>query len=106
MMSRIVRTRVVIAAVVVGFLLVWACIAFTWAGAPWIAAIAYALLAVGVVVGLLRRRRRPPPPSGDLSASDPYSDLQLGRGPVTHDPRDEASASQIGDPPEGRDPLI
>ena len=77
MMSRIVRTRVVIAAVV-----------------------------VGPPRGLLRRRRRPPPPSGDLSASDPYSDLQLGRGPVTHDPRDEASASQIGDPPEGRDPLI
>lgn len=88
--------------VVLGFLLLWASVAFNWSAVQWIVLIGYALLALGAAVGLVRRRRQPPNAAPELSASDAYSDLQLGRSPITHYPRDEASTSQIGDPPDGR----
>lgn len=95
-----IRTTLLVV-VVLGFLLLWASVAFGWPAAQWIVLIGYALLAIGILVGLIRRRQPRHTPS-ELSASDAYSDLQLGRSPITHYPRDEASTSQIGDPPRDR----
>lgn len=91
-----------IAVAVLGFVVLWASIAFDWPIARWIVLIGYALLVVGVAVGLFRRRRKTSNTASELSASDAYSDLQLGRAPMTLYPRDEASSSQIGDPPPHR----
>jgi hypothetical protein len=85
-----------------GFVVLWVSIALDWPIARWIVLLGYALLAVGVAFGLLRRGRQPRNSASELSASDAYSDLQLGRGPITHYPRDEASTLQIGDPPPDR----
>lgn len=100
-MVRIVIRITLIAVVVLGFLLFWASIAFNWPAAQLIVPGGYVLLAIGFVVGLIRRRQ-PRHAVAELSASDAYSDLQLGRRPPTHFPRDEASTSQIGDPPSDR----
>lgn len=104
-------TRVTtIAVVTLGFLAVWASIAFRWPSAQWIVLIGCALLAAGATIGvvriLVRRARRTRGSSSNLSASDEYSDLELGRRPITHYPRDEASTSQIGDPPGHRPPSV
>jgi amino acid transporter len=96
-----IRTTLIVV-VVLGFLLLWASVAFGWPTAQWIVLIGYALLAIGALAGLIRRRRQPRHTPSELSASDAYSDLQLGRSPITHYPRDEASTSQIGDPPGDR----
>lgn len=98
-MGHLVIRWTLIFVVVLGFVLLWASIAFDWPIAQWIVLIGYALLGVGVAVGLVRRRRQPRSTASELSASDAYSDLELGRSPSTHYPRDEASTSQIGDPP-------
>lgn len=96
----LIRTTLIVV-VVLSFVLLWASIAFGWPIAHWIVLIGYALLAVGVLVRLIRGRP-PRHTASELSASDAYSDLQLGRSPITHYPRDEASTSQIGDPPPNR----
>lgn len=96
-----IRTTLLVVALL-GFLVLWAAIAFGWPVAEWIVLSGYALLAVGVAAGLVRRARRPRSAASELSASDDYSDAQLGRRPITHYPRDEAAASQIGDPPDRR----
>lgn len=101
-MGRTVLRTTVIAVVVLGFLLLWASIAFDWPAARWIVLIGHVSLAIAITVGLIRRRRQPRAADSELSASDAYSDIQLGRSPITHYPRDEASTSQIGDPPDGR----
>lgn len=101
-MGRLVIRRTLIAAAVLGFVVLLASIAFDLPIARWIVLIGYALLGVGVAVGLVLRRRQPRTTASELSASDEYSDLQLGRSPITHYPRDEASTSQIGDPPPER----
>lgn len=85
-----------------GFLLLWASIAFDWPAAQWIVLIGYALFAILIIIGLVLRRRQPRDAASELSASDAYSDIQLGRNPITHYLRDEPSASQIGDPPGDR----
>ena len=64
--------------------------------------IGYALFAILIIIGLVLRRRQPRDAASELSASDAYSDIQLGRNPITHYLRDEPSASQIGDPPGDR----
>lgn len=46
----------------------------------------------------LRWRKRPAG-SGELYASDPYSDIELGRQHPTHPYRDVTESSQIADPP-------
>jgi len=101
-MGRTFSRTVVIAVVVLGFLLLWASIAFDWPAAQWIVLIGYVLIAIAITIGLIRRKRQPRDAASELSASDAYSDIQLGRSPITHYPRDEAGSSQIGDPPEGR----
>lgn len=101
-MGRAVIRATLIVAIVLGFLLLWASVAFSWPILQWIVLIGYALLVIGVAAGLIRRRRQPRHAASELSASDAYSDLQLGRSPITHFPRDEASTSQIGDPPANR----
>ncbi len=107
MRPSVTRTTV-IAVVALGFLSILASIAFGWPAAQWIAPVGYALLAIGLAIGLVRylvRRGRPSRGSlPELAASDEYSDLELGRRPITHYPRDEASTSQIGDPPQHRRP--
>lgn len=103
-MSRSAARITVIVVVALGFLTMWASVAFDWPSAQWITMVGFALLAIGVAVGSLRilkrRRDQAREPSSYLSASDDYSDLQLGRRPITHFPRDEASTSQVGDPPQ------
>ena len=101
-MGRPILRTTVIAVVVFGFLLLWASVAFNWPAAQWIVLIGYVLLAILITIGFIRRRRRPRHAASELSASYAYSDIQLGRSPITHYPRDEASTSQIGDPPGDR----
>ncbi len=100
----------VITVVALGFFAIVASIAFDWPAKQWLALVGYALFAIGVAIGLVRRLVRSKRPSGggssELSASDEYSDLELGRRPFTHYPRDDASTSQIGDPPQHRLPSI
>lgn len=103
-MGRLVIRWTLIAMAVLGFVVLWASIAFDWPTAQWIVLTGYALLGAGVAVGLVWRRRQPRSTASALSASDAYSDLELGRSPITHYPRDEASTSQIGYPPPEREP--
>lgn len=65
------------------------------------------VIVMGLALITLRRRgpshtRSPSDP--DLSASDEYSDLQLGRRPATPPPHETGATSQLGDPNPG-DPL-
>lgn len=91
--------RIVVAVVVLGFIALLASIAFGSPMAQWIVVAGYTLFGVVVIIGLFRRRGQPRDTASELSASDDYSDLQLGRTPITHYPRYEASSSQVGDPP-------
>ena len=99
----------VIAVVALGFLSILASIALRRPIAQWIVLIAWAVLVIGLGVGLVRRltrrTRQSRRSSSELSASDDYSDLELGRRPITHYPRDEASTSHVGDPPPHRPPF-
>ena len=72
-----------------------------WGVPVWLLAfVALVLLVVAARRGSRRRSRsRSAPPSGELHASDAYSDLQLGRMPPTHPHHDPAPTSQIDDPP-------
>jgi hypothetical protein len=102
-----VRTTMILVVALV-FLSIVASIAFSWPSAGWIAPIGCTLLALGLALGLARRLKRRAMRSGaswaELSASDEYSDLYLGRRPITHYPRADAITSQIGDPPEDPPP--
>ncbi|QEW00609.1 hypothetical protein F6J84_11225 [Microbacterium caowuchunii] len=107
-MGHIAKSTVVIAVVTLGFISILMSIAFRWPASQWIVPIACVVLVIGLLAGLVRylprRTRRSRRPSAELSASDGYSDLELGRPPITNYPRDEASTSQIGDPPPHRPP--
>jgi len=86
--------------VTAGFCLLWASIAFQWPAMRWIAVAGYALLFVGVIVGLLRRRRRvPESTTSHPTASDAYSDVVLGRTPPTFPEPGRPTASLVEDPP-------
>lgn len=104
-MGRVVLRIVLGAGVALALVVLWASIAFRWPAQVWIVTIGFIVLLIGVGAGLVTRRRSRAA-SAELSASDPYSDIQLGRTANTHPPRDEKGTSQIGDPPDGPDPLI
>ena len=66
-------------------------------------AIAWIILPAAFLIVLILRLvfdgpRRPAGP-GELYASDPYSDIELGRLRPTHPSRDVTESSQIADPP-------
>lgn len=99
----------IVTLLVLGFLALVASRVVDSALTVWLAVIGYGLVAVAVAAGVWGRQRTPPPhASTEPSASDAYSDLELGRGSPTHYPQDVASASEIGAPPDRRgawDPL-
>lgn len=99
-MNRLVKRVLIIAAVIAGFILVWASMAFRWPAFQWIVPAGYGIFLLAMVYGLIRRplRARQPEPAAP-TASDEYSDLYLGRKPPTFPIRDASSSSQIGDPP-------
>lgn len=93
----------IVFAVALGFLLILISVAFRWPASQGIILTVGALFTLGVAGGAVRklrwRARGSHGLSSEPSASDDYSDLELGRRPRTFPPRDEASSSQIGDPP-------
>lgn len=90
------RRALIVAIVLGGFGLYWASIAFAWRIPLW-AVIVGAALALGAVSLLsLRLGRRNRTGSGDLYASDPYSDAYLARTAPTHPHRDAKPTSQLG----------
>lgn len=65
-------------------------------------AIAWIILPAAFLIVLILRLfegPRRPAGSGELYASDPYSDIELGRLRPTHPSRDVTESSQIADPP-------
>lgn len=88
---------VVVVAALAGYLayLLWG-----WGVGPW--AIAAGVVALVVAVIVTRRSgdsRTAPRDSAELYASDPFSDIELGRSAPTHPHHDPAESSQIEDPP-------
>lgn len=94
----------VITVIVAAFGLLWAAVAFEWlteAGIIW--ALALVAVLVVVLISLAVYRKRPAQGSSDqLSASDEYSDLYLGRQKRHQPHTDVRDTSQIGDglPPD------
>lgn len=91
---------VVIVAVAAGWIVSWALGRvlpgwLTWT-VTFVVVVSIALIAV--------RRRARPTQDAELSASDAYSDLQLGRRPATPPPHETGTTSQLGHP-NPRDPL-
>ena len=91
-----VTRAAIVFAVALGFVLILISVAFRWPASQGIILTVGALFTLGVAGGAVRKLRWL---SSEPSASDDYSDLELGRRPRTFPPRDEASAPQIGDPP-------
>lgn len=91
------RIALIVAILVIVFGLVWAATAFRWDVPLW------ATLGVGAAaiasIALLAGRPRRTDASGELYASDPYSDMQLGRSHPTSPHHDPSPTSLIVDPP-------
>lgn len=86
-------------AIVVAFGFLWAAVAFEWlteVGIIWCLGLLVVAFAVLAVVNAYRQRPRQNS-SDQLSASDEYSDIYLGRQRRVQPHRDVAEASQIGD---------
>lgn len=93
---------IVITALIAGFAVLWASYAFGWSIGQWLVWGFWAALAIGAVIRAIAPSHAAKSSPTELSASDAFSDIELGRRPTTHYPHDAAPMSQIGDPPDHR----